>query len=169
MGLSLDGLPQYSRADAFRGTAPEADCLQALQQASDNLNLLIRDTNAVITHDPLPKVQMPTVHVLELFQNPIENAIKYRGQMPPRIHVTARTRGMGIPRVADNGIGIRPEYADRIFGVFRRLHNDASGGTGIGLALCKRIVERSGGRIWVESEPGHGARFCFTLPRRPDV
>jgi light-regulated signal transduction histidine kinase (bacteriophytochrome) len=95
MGLSLDGLPQYSRADAFRGTAPEADCLQALQQASDNLNLLIRDTNAVITHDPLPKVQMPTVHVLELFQNPIENAIKYRGQMSPRIHVTARTRWDG--------------------------------------------------------------------------
>src|SRR3954469_13792051 len=72
MGLSLDGLPQYSRADAFRGTAPEADCLQALQQASGNLNLLIRDTNAVITHDPLPKVQMPTVRVLELFQNLIE-------------------------------------------------------------------------------------------------
>jgi light-regulated signal transduction histidine kinase (bacteriophytochrome) len=148
MGALLDGLLQYSRADAFRGTAPEADCLQALQQASDNLDLLIRDTNAVITHDPLPTVQMPTVHVLELFQNLIENAIKCRGQMPPRIHVTARTRGeWEYLEVADNGIGIRPEYADRIFGVFRRLHNDASGGTGIGLALCKRIVEHSGGRI----------------------
>src|SRR3954471_15006141 len=87
-----------------------------------------------------------------------------------RVFTLRRARGVWeYLEVADNGIGIRPEYADRIFGVFRRLHNDASGGTGIGRALCKRIVDGSGGRIWVESEPGHGARFCFTLPRRPDV
>jgi PAS domain S-box-containing protein len=165
MGTLLDGLLQYSCDGGSRETPLRADCVSVFQQVLDNLNLLIRDTGAFVTHDPLPPVQVAAVHVLELFQNLIENAIKYRAQTPPRIHVSARPRGeWNYFEVADNGIGIKPEHAERIFGVFRRLHHERCDGAGIGLAICKRIVERSGGRIWVESEPGQGARFCFTLP-----
>lgn len=165
MGTLLDGLLQYSRAGCSRETPSRADCMSVLQHVLDNLNPLIRDTGAVVSSDPLPAVQVAGVHVLELFQNLIENAIKYRGPTRPRIHVSSRPRGeWNYFEVADNGIGIKPEHAERIFGVFRRLHHDRGDGSGIGLAICKRIVERAGGRIWVESELGQGARFCFTLP-----
>jgi signal transduction histidine kinase len=108
--------------------------------------------------------------LMQLFQNLISNSIKYRSEETPRIHVSAERDAEGwLFAVRDNGIGIDPEDAGRVFGMFKRLHGSEIPGTGIGLALCKKIVERQGGRIWVESEKGRGATFKFTIPpRRPD-
>ncbi len=105
-------------------------------------------------------------HLLQLFQNIVANAIKYRNQAPPRIQVGSERNGKEWKIwIQDNGIGIDPRYAERIFGVFKRLHTQAAyAGSGIGLATCKRIVERYGGRIWVDSKEGKGATFCFTMP-----
>ena len=102
---------------------------------------------------------------MQLFQNLISNSIKYRGEETPRIHVSAERDAEGwLFAVRDNGIGIDPQDADRVFGMFKRLHGSEIPGTGIGLALCKKVVERQGGRIWVESEAGRGATFKFTIP-----
>jgi signal transduction histidine kinase len=110
---------------------------------------------------------MAEAHLQQVFQNLVGNAIKYRDQEPVRIHVSAGIRGvLWRFSVQDNGIGIDPQYKEKIFGVFKRLHHDRKySGTGIGLAICQRVVERYGGRIWVESEPGKGATFFFTVPR----
>lgn len=130
-----------------------------------NLQLAIDETCAVITTDPMPILSANKAHWISLFQNLIGNALKYRGQEPPRIHVSVQeTEGEFRFTVADNGMGIDPEYHESIFGIFKRLHGKKIPGTGIGLAICQRIVERYGGRIWVESEPGRGANFVFTLP-----
>ncbi len=119
----------------------------------------------MITWDQLPTVPAHEVRLVQLLQNLIGNAIKYRGPGPPRIHVSAcRRDSEWLFSVRDNGIGIRPEYAQQIFGVFKRLHDQTYPGTGIGLAICQRIVERYGGRIWVEQVAEPGALFCFTLP-----
>jgi light-regulated signal transduction histidine kinase (bacteriophytochrome) len=109
---------------------------------------------------------MPRVHLQQLLQNLLSNAIKYRSKSPPRVHIHAARQGSEwLFSVRDNGIGIDPKYASQIFGVFKRLHNsDQYPGTGIGLAICQKIVERYGGRIWVESQLGHGATFFLTLP-----
>ncbi len=120
-----------------------------------------------MTHDPLPAVLADPTQLRQVFQNLIANAVKFRREgVPPRVHVAAeRDGGMVRFSVADNGIGIDPQYFDQIFVVFRRLHAQMEyEGTGIGLAIVKRIVERHGGRIWVESEPGRGSTFFFTLP-----
>jgi signal transduction histidine kinase len=111
---------------------------------------------------------MGEAHLQQVLQNLISNALKYRDQSPPRIHISAtRQSADWCVSVKDNGIGIDPQYKEKIFGVFKRLHHDRTcGGTGIGLAICKRVVERYGGRIWVESEPGKGSTFFFTVPRR---
>jgi signal transduction histidine kinase len=109
---------------------------------------------------------MARVHAYQIFQNLIGNALKYRGAVPPNVHVGARKEGGDwIFSVEDNGIGIQPEYQSQVFGLFKRLHADSNrAGTGIGLALCKKLVERYGGRIWVDSEPGNGSNFQFTIP-----
>lgn len=116
-----------------------------------------------MTHDSLPPVMAEGA---QLFQNLIANAIKFRGKEPPKVHVSAKRAGKQWAfSVRDNGIGIDPRYAEKIFVLFQRLHDRRDyAGTGIGLSVCKRIVERHGGRIWVQSQPGDGATFFFTLP-----
>jgi PAS domain S-box-containing protein len=130
-----------------------------------NLNVSIEDSNAEVTADHLPVINAYEAHFISLFQNLIGNAIKYRGSQPPRIHISVgEMDGQLRFAVADNGMGIDSEYYDKIFVAFKRLHGKQIPGTGIGLAICQRVVERYGGRIWVESEPGRGSTFIFTLP-----
>ncbi|MBX9603724.1 MAG: PAS domain S-box protein [Bryobacteraceae bacterium] len=136
-----------------------------LASAIMNLQIAIQSAGAAITFDPLPTVAMDRTLLLQLLQNLIGNAIKYRGPDPPAIHISARAAGPEwILSVRDNGIGIDPRYSEHIFTVFKRLHGREFPGTGIGLSIAKRIVERHGGRIWVESEPGKGSTFFFTAP-----
>ena len=139
-----------------------------LQHALSSLAEAIRENDATVTCDPLPQVYMGEAHLQQVFQNLIGNALKYRTEEPPRIHISAADQRTAWRfSVQDNGIGIDPQYKEKIFGVFKRLHRDQKySGTGIGLAICQRVVERYGGRIWVESEPGKGATFFFTVPEQ---
>lgn len=141
----------------------------ALEHATINLRLAIQDAGATVTHDPMPTVIADVSQLTQLLQNLIGNALKFHSGDAPKIHVGAERRGKEwIVSVRDNGIGISPEFFDRIFVIFQRLHGKQEyPGTGIGLAVCKKIVERHGGRIWVESEPGKGATFFFTLAAAP--
>jgi PAS domain S-box-containing protein len=137
-----------------------------LDLALKNLQFSIRSTRAQVTIDPLPTLPVDESQFVQLFQNLIANALKFHGERPPHIHVGARAEDSGwVLWVRDNGIGIAPEYAERIFQVFQRLHTRKKyPGTGIGLSICQKIVQRHGGRIWVESQPGHGATFFFSIP-----
>jgi len=146
------------------------ECDAVLAKALSHLEGAIVESGAIVTSDPLPSLVAEEVMLMSLFQNLISNAIKYRSRETPRIHVSVERDGEGwLFAVRDNGIGIDPQYADRVFGMFKRLHGKDIPGTGIGLALCKKIIERKGGRIWVESEEGKGAAFRFTIPaRRPE-
>jgi two-component system, chemotaxis family, CheB/CheR fusion protein len=147
------------------------DCGAILAKALLNLQAAIAQSGAIVTSDPLPTVVAEEVMLIQLFQNLISNSIKYRGgQETPKIHVSAEKTTEGwLFAVRDNGIGIDPQDAGRVFGIFKRLHGSEIPGTGIGLALCKKIVERKGGRIWVESGAGPGSTFKFTIPnRRPE-
>ena len=148
-----------------RQPAVLVDCGVALQQALSNLTAAIQESGAVITHDELPVVAAHASPLMQVFQNLIGNSLKYRlADVPPRVHVNASLNGTEWTfRVKDNGIGIDPRYHRTVFGVFKRLERSGSG-TGIGLAICERVVDQYGGRIWVESELGHGATFAFTLP-----
>ena len=131
-----------------------------------NLQASIEQNGASITWRNLPTVRAHEVRLVQLFQNLVGNAIKYRRAEPPAIHVSAERRDSDwLFSVQDNGIGIKPDYAQQIFGIFKRLHGNTYPGTGIGLAICQRIVENYGGRIWVESKLGAGSLFRFTLPR----
>jgi chemotaxis family two-component system sensor kinase Cph1 len=138
---------------------------QSLVHAQANLTATIAEQHACITHDPLPSVRGNAGLLTQLFQNLIGNAIKFHGADPPRVHISvARQATEWVFSVQDNGIGIDPKHFARIFLIFQRLHTRTKYvGTGIGLALCKKIVEYQHGRIWVESELGHGTRFFFTL------
>jgi light-regulated signal transduction histidine kinase (bacteriophytochrome) len=141
---------------------------RALDIALANLRMTIAETGAEIVHDELPGVMADPTQLSQLFQNLIGNALKFRGECPPKISVTVeRLADAWKFSVCDNGIGIEPQYFERIFFVFQRLHTRREyPGTGIGLSLCKKIVERHGGQIWLESEPGQGSKFHFTLPIR---
>ena len=135
------------------------------ESVRNRLTATIAETEAVLTVDPLPKVEGLSFQFLQLFQNLIENAIKYRRAEPPQIRVSVTRSGRFWQfAVADNGMGIEPEYRVSVFGMFKRLHGREIPGTGIGLAICRRVVERLGGRIWVESEMGSGCTFYFTIP-----
>lgn len=137
----------------------------AVQWACMNLQIIIEESKAEVTHDPLPTVNADQVLMVQLFQNLISNALKYRSQSPPLVHISAaRVDRDWIVSIRDNGIGIDPQYHDRIFGVFKRLHGREIPGTGIGLAICQRILQKHAGKIWVESKPGAGSVFKFTLP-----
>ena len=162
----LADLLSFTEAGAERGEATERiDLNTILEKVKQNLKQAIEECGAVVTSGDLPTVHGQDARFVQLFQNLIGNAIKYCGEPPPRIHVSAEQRnGEWRFAVADNGIGIAPEYHQAIFGVFKRLHGKAIPGTGIGLAICHRVVERYGGRIWVESQVDQGATFYFTLP-----
>jgi PAS domain S-box-containing protein len=158
----------YSRVGTRAGTLETTAAQSSLDKALRNLAAGVRDTEAVISVDPLPTVQADAGQLTQLFQNLIGNAIKFRGNRRPEIHVGGRReQDHWLFWVRDNGIGIAPEYAERIFLIFQRLHTRAKyPGTGIGLAICKKIVERHGGKIWVESQPNQGTTFYFTIADR---
>jgi light-regulated signal transduction histidine kinase (bacteriophytochrome) len=163
----INDLLAYSRVGTRGHPFEPINCETILQEALDNLKVAMEESGAVVTHDSLPTVTADSSQLGQLFQNLIGNAIKFRGNERPRIHVSANRNGNGWTfSVRDNGIGIAPEYTERIFIIFQRLHGRQQyPGTGIGLAICKKIVERHGGRIWVESTPEKGATFYFTLPK----
>lgn len=171
MEMLLKDLLSYAQAVniSLENVGP-ADGSAVFEQALSNLKAAIAESNATITHDALPRVRVQEVHLLQLFQNLIGNAIKYRGDEPPRIDVAAtRVNAHWEFCVKDNGIGIPAEYKDHVFRMFKRLHSASKyEGTGMGLTICHRIVERYGGRIWVNSEEGRGSTFCFTLPAAND-
>ncbi len=157
----------YTQVMSFDTPMELVDANEALKAARANLSRIIADSGAHITTGPLPSLPVNGTHLQQLFQNLIGNAIKYRSpERPPVVHLGAeRQNEYWVFSVADNGIGIEPEYKENIFGLFKRLHSsDEYSGTGIGLAICQRIVDRYHGRIWVESEPGRGSTFRFTLP-----
>jgi PAS domain S-box-containing protein len=165
-GLIQD-LLTYSRAGTNGKVLHEISSENAFQRALDNLGVAIEESGTVVTHDALPVVATDATQLTQVFQNLIGNAIKYRRTEAPRIHVSARKNENRewIFSVRDNGLGIDPQYFERIFVLFQRLHGrEEFKGTGIGLAICKKILERLGGRIWVESQPGAGSNFLFALP-----
>jgi PAS domain S-box-containing protein len=163
--LLRDLLAYSQTGSSSEGPAAPVDCHQAMRKVVLNLQASVEQNHATITWDALPTVPAHEIRLMQLLQNLVSNAIKYRSEAPPVIHVSAEQRGEEwFFAVADNGIGIDPEYAHEVFRIFRRLHGQDYPGTGIGLAICQRIVERYGGRIWVESAPGCGSKFCFTVP-----
>jgi PAS domain S-box-containing protein len=163
----IEDLLAYSRVGTkgidFKRVSAEA----ALRRALFNLRSAIDETGAVVTHDPMPTLPADEVQLGQLLQNLIGNALKFRSPAAPRVHIQTMESELDWQfEVRDNGIGIEPQYYERIFMVFQRLHNKGEyPGTGIGLAICKKVVERHGGRIWVESRPGEGSSFFFTLPK----
>jgi len=148
----------------------DVDAGAMLDKAMDNLVAVIRESGACVTRSVLPRLRIHEFQLEQLFQNLIGNSIRYRSEAQPRIHVAAEILDKEwVFSVADNGIGIEPQFKEQIFGMFKRLHSTAEyPGTGMGLAICQRIVDRVGGRIWVESEPGKGSTFFFTIPRQPN-
>ncbi len=169
MQMLLADLLDYSRVTSRGKPFQLASGERIFEQAITNLKVLIEETKARVTHTyPLPTVTVDEVQIVRLLQNLIDNAIKFRGSKPPRVHVSAKRSGEEwIFTVADNGIGIPLAYTKNIFEMFRRVHSEAKyPGTGMGLAVCKKIVERHDGKIWVKSSPGKGSKFFFTLPVR---
>ncbi|MFQ5875378.1 MAG: ATP-binding protein, partial [Dehalococcoidia bacterium] len=166
----INGLLAYSRVGTQGNSLQPSDCSSIFDQVLSNLQEAIQESSAVVTRDALPTVMGDAPQLGQLFQNLVGNAIKFHGENPPQVHVSAeRNDKEWVFSVRDNGIGIDRQYADRIFTIFQRLHNrEEYPGTGIGLSISKKIVERHGGRIWVESEPGEGSTFCFTIPDAGD-
>ena len=166
MQVLIDDLLAFSRVGRVEREPALISCASALSSARVNLTAEIRESGAVIEAADLPVVRAEFSLITSLFQNLLSNAIKFRGDKPPRIVISVtRQDPFWLFTFADNGIGIEPEYADRIFIIFQRLHDRASySGTGIGLAMCRKIVEYYGGRIWLETTVSAGATFCFTLP-----
>lgn len=166
MQMLIKDLLEYSRIDTKGKIFGIMNCSVVLEEAFYNLRSIVEETGTELTYDYLPTVMADAPQLKSLFQNLIGNAIKFHGQEKPRIHISAEQRGNEwVFSVKDNGIGFESELAERIFVVFQRLHaRQKYPGTGIGLAICKKIVERHGGRIWAESQPGKGSTFYFTLP-----
>jgi PAS domain S-box-containing protein len=162
----INALLEYSRIGTRKRELAPVDLAEPIASALKNLERVLEESGAVVTHDPLPTVTCDSTQMMQLFQNLIANAVKFRREAPLRIHIAATRDGeQWTFSVADNGIGIEPEYLTRIFEIFERLHGrDQYSGTGIGLAVCKRIVERHGGRIWATSTLGEGTTFWFTIP-----
>lgn len=169
--LVRDILTYTQAANVDREQAGPVDANGVIEKALSNLQQAIRERGAIVTYGKLPSLKVHEIHLLQLFQNLIGNAIKYGGENTPRIAVQAdRLDNAWQFSIQDNGIGIDPQYKERVFGLFQRLHTNAEyTGTGIGLAICKKIVERYEGRIWVESALGQGSTFYFTLPQPEEV
>ena len=161
----IDDLLEYSRFGRSDKLFQQTDCNQVFEQAIANLQGVIRDTEAVVCSSELPVVHGEISQLVQLFQNLVGNAIKYRQDAPPVVSVSAcKHQDRWLFSVSDNGIGIAQQHQERIFKIFQRLHTQKEySGTGIGLAICQKIVQRHGGRIWVESEPSQGSTFHFTL------
>ena len=180
IGFAVDGavrmqqlirdLLTYSRAGVRTQPLRTIDCQVILQQVLDNLQMVIAESGAIITYEPLPTLVGDSTSFGQLLQNLLTNAMKFRSKQTPEVHIAVRhlvTSQEWLFTIADNGIGIEPEYYERIFLIFQRLHTRSEyPGTGIGLAICKKIVDRHGGRIWVESVVGQGTTFYFTIPDR---
>jgi PAS domain S-box-containing protein len=170
MQALINDLLAYSRVGTRGKEFESTDCNQVVNRALENLQAAIEEAGAEISVGPLPTLSADGSQLVQLFQNLISNALKFRGDEPPRIEIDAKVEdGNAVFSVHDHGIGMEPQYADRIFLLFQRLHTKKDyKGTGIGLAICKKIVERHGGRIWVESQLGEGATFFFTIPLRQE-
>ena len=167
MQTLINDLLAYSRVGTRSQPLAPTDSHSALGEAIRNLVVMIEENHAIVTNDDLPTMRADASQLVLVFQNLLANAIKFRGQDLPRVHVSAQDHGREwVFSVQDNGIGIAPQHAKRVFVIFQRLHTrEEYPGTGIGLAVCQRIVERHGGKIWFESEPGKGATFFFTMPK----
>jgi signal transduction histidine kinase len=170
MQVLINDLLAFSRVGRTGPALGPVDCAAALAQAKANLSAPIDQSGAVIEAGPLPTVRAQPTLMTAVFQNLLGNALKFKGEQPPRIVVVAERDGACWSfSVADNGIGIEPAYADRVFQIFQRLHDRATyPGTGIGLAMCRKIIEYFGGRIWLDTAVADGARFCFTVPALAD-
>jgi len=168
MQTLITDLLAYSRAGRAGAPLSQIDCSEALDKALYGLGRAIEESGARLTRGPLPTITGNETHFIQLFQNLVGNALKFRSAQAPHVHVGAQRRGDDwLFSVRDNGIGIAQKYRDKIFVIFQRLHGGQTyPGTGIGLAICKKIVEFHGGKIWVESEPGKGSTFHFTVPAR---
>ena len=166
MQTLINDLLAYSRVGRTDKAEGEVDCNSVLDRVLGGMRTAIEETGAVVTRGQLPVLTGNESNFVQLFQNLVGNGIKFHGATPPRIQVKAvKQGGNWLFTVEDNGIGLEAQYKDRIFVIFQRLHGrGAYPGTGIGLAICKKIVETRGGRIWVESEPGRGSVFNFTIP-----
>jgi light-regulated signal transduction histidine kinase (bacteriophytochrome) len=162
----INDLLAYSRVGTQGKALAPTDSEIVFGEVLSNLRVAIEEKGATVIHEPLPKVMADDVQLGQLFQNLVGNAIKFHQEEAPQVHVSAhQSNGEWVFSVRDNGIGIDPKFKELIFVIFQRLHGKGEyPGTGIGLAVCKKIVERHGGRIWVESEPGRGAAFYFTIP-----
>ncbi|MCX5758795.1 MAG: ATP-binding protein [Candidatus Hydrogenedentes bacterium] len=162
----VQGLLEYSRVDSAGKKLVPVSVREVLVQALRNLKIAIEESGANVTWDELPELNADPTQIAQVFQNLIWNAIKFRSEAPPVIHVgAARRLDEWEFGVRDNGIGFDPQFADKIFQLFQRLHTRQQYAvTGIGLTICKRVIERHGGTTWSESEPGKGATFHFTLP-----
>jgi signal transduction histidine kinase len=166
MHALIQDLLAYSRVGRNVQEKAQTDCEAVLAEALTALREAVREHGAAVTHDALPTLAVNDVQLVQLFQNLVGNAIKFHGSRPPWVHISAARQGADwLFTVADNGIGIDPKFAERVFVIFQRLHSRTEyPGTGMGLAIAKKIVERHGGRIWVEPRPGEGSCFKFTLP-----
>jgi signal transduction histidine kinase len=168
MQVLIQDLLAFSRVGRKEGALAGVNCNQIMREVMQVLGGAMEESKATVTYSDLPEVWADTTQMMQLFQNLIGNAIKFRGKEPPTISVQAETKDRDwLFSVSDNGIGIAPENAEQIFAVFQRLHARTEyPGNGIGLAICKKIVERYGGKIWVESQLGSGSSFKFTLPSK---
>lgn len=162
----INDLLAYSRVGTRGKPFENTDCGAVFDAAIANLSVAIQESNAVVTHDPLPALMADEGQLVQLFQNLISNAIKFRDKRPPKVHVSAKLDGdKWMFSVQDNGIGIDPQYFDRVFVIFQRLQGNNYPGTGVGLSISKKVVERHGGRLWIDSQTGKGSTFYFTLPQ----
>jgi light-regulated signal transduction histidine kinase (bacteriophytochrome) len=172
MEALVDDLLAYTEASGIADAVHDAiDPTEPLELALHNLRERIRESGASITYDSLLPVRMRKVHLQQLFQNLIGNALKYRSEEAPTVQIScSSSAGYCVYSIRDNGLGIPPGYQEQIFGIFKRLHTEGKyPGTGMGLAICRRIVERYRGTIWVQSEPDNGSTFLFRVPSQDDM